>query len=222
MKSILQKSVNSKSKRLIDIATGALGIMLFSIIIFLTAIFIYITMGRPIFFVQTRPGLNEKLFKLWKFRTMKTPINGEEWLFSDGDRITPIGKIIRKYSIDELPQFWNLLKGDLSLVGPRPLLKEYLPVYTKRQRHRHDVKPGITGWAQINGRNKLSLSERRELDVWYVENWSIALDIKIIFKTMGQVITGKDVVVVSKMSSVDDQGFEDALSKKYWSKKNDN
>jgi sugar transferase EpsL len=222
MKSILQKSVNSKSKRLIDIATGALGIMLFSIIIFLTAIFIYITMGRPIFFVQTRPGLNEKLFKLWKFRTMKTPGNGEEWIFSDEDRITPIGKIIRKYSIDELPQFWNLLKGDLSLVGPRPLLKEYLPVYTKRQRHRHDVKPGITGWAQINGRNKLSLSERRELDVWYVENWSIALDIKIIFKTMGQVITGKDVVVVSKMSSVDDQGFEDALSKKYWSKKNDN
>ena len=222
MKSILQKRVNSKSKRLIDIATGALGIMLFSIIIFLTAIFIYITMGRPIFFVQTRPGLNEKLFKLWKFRTMKTPGNGEEWIFSDEDRITPIGKIIRKYSIDELPQFWNLLKGDLSLVGPRPLLKEYLPVYTKRQRHRHDVKPGITGWAQINGRNKLSLSERRELDVWYVENWSIALDIKIIFKTMGQVITGKDVVVVSKMSSVDDQGFEDALSKKYWSKKNDN
>ena len=222
MKSTLHKSVNSKSKRLIDIATGALGIMLFSIIIFLTAIFIYITMGRPIFFVQTRPGLNEKLFKLWKFRTMKTPGNGEEWIFSDEDRITPIGKIIRKYSIDELPQFWNLLKGDLSLVGPRPLLKEYLPVYTKRQRHRHDVKPGITGWAQINGRNKLSLSERRELDVWYVENWSIALDIKIIFKTMGQVITGKDVVVVSKMSSVDDQGFEDALSKKYWSKKNDN
>ena len=153
---------------------------------------------------------------------MKTPGNGEEWIFSDEDRITPIGKIIRKYSIDELPQFWNLLKGDLSLVGPRPLLKEYLPVYTKRQRHRHDVKPGITGWAQINGRNKLSLSERRELDVWYVENWSIALDIKIIFKTMGQVITGKDVVVVSKMSSVDDQGFEDALSKKYWSKQNDN
>lgn len=222
MKSTLHKGVNSKSKRLIDIATGVLGIILFSVIIFLTAIFIYITMGRPIFFVQTRPGLNEKLFKLWKFRTMKTPINGEEWLFSDGDRITPIGKIIRKYSIDELPQFWNLLKGDLSLVGPRPLLKEYLPVYTKRQRHRHDVKPGITGWAQINGRNKLSLSERRELDVWYVENWSIALDVKIIFKTIGQVIAGKDVMVVSKMSSVDDQGFEDALSKKYWSKKNDN
>jgi sugar transferase EpsL len=222
MKSTLHKSVNSKSKRLIDIATGVLGIILFSVIIFLTAIFIYITMGRPIFFVQTRPGLNEKLFKLWKFRTMKTPINGEEWLFSDGDRITPIGKIIRKYSIDELPQFWNLLKGDLSLVGPRPLLKEYLPVYTKSQRHRHDVKPGITGWAQINGRNKLSLSERRELDVWYVKNWSIALDVKIIFKTIGQVITGKDVMVVSKMSSVDDQGFEDALSKKYWSKKNDN
>jgi len=222
MKSILRKSVNSKLKRLIDIVTGLLGIVLFGTIILLTAIFIYMTMGRPIFFVQARPGLNEKLFKLWKFRTMKTPINGEEWLFSDGDRITPIGKIIRKYSIDELPQFWNLLKGDLSLVGPRPLLKEYLPVYTRRQRRRHDVKPGITGWAHINGRNKVTLSERRELDVWYVENWSIALDIKIIFKTMGQVITGKNVVVVSKMSSVDDQGFEDSLSKKYWNKKNDN
>jgi len=216
------ESVNSKSKRLLDIAAGVLGIMLFGVLVFLTAILIYITMGRPIFFVQTRPGLNEKLFKLWKFRTMRTPSDGEEWLFSDRDRITPIGRILRKYSIDELPQFLNLLKGDLSLVGPRPLLEEYLSVYTRRQRHRHDVKPGITGWAQVNGRNKLSLSERRELDVWYVENWSIVLDIRILFKTAGQVIAGKDVAVVSEMSSVDDQGFKDVLNKKYWSKKNDN
>jgi len=216
------KSVNSKLKRLIDITTGILGIIFFGLIIFLTAISIYITMGRPIFFVQTRPGLKEKLFKLWKFRTMKIPSSGEKWLFSDKERITSIGRIIRKYSIDELPQFWNLLKGDLSLVGPRPLLKEYLSVYTRRQKHRHDVKPGITGWAQINGRNKIMLSERRELDVWYVENWSIALDIKIIFISMWQVIRGKDVKVISKMSSVDDQGFEDSLNKKYWSKKNDN
>ena len=216
------KSVNSKLKRLIDITTGILCIILFGLIIFLTAISIYITMGRPIFFVQTRPGLKEKLFKLWKFRSMKIPSSDEKRLFSDKERITFIGKIIRKYSIDELPQFWNLLKGDLSLVGPRPLLKEYLPIYTRRQRHRHDVKPGITGWAQINGRNKIMLSERRELDVWYVENWSIALDIKIIFISISQVIRGKDVDVISKMSSVDDQGFEDSLNKKYWSKKNDN
>lgn len=216
------KSVNSKLKRLIDILAGILGIIFFGLIIILTAISIYITMGRPVFFVQSRPGLQEKLFKLWKFRTMKIPSSGEKWLLSDKERITFIGRIIRKYSIDELPQLWNLLKGDLSLVGPRPLLKEYLSVYTRRQKKRHDVKPGITGWAQINGRNKIMLSERRELDVWYVENWSIVLDIKIIFISMWQVITGKDVKVISKMSSVDDQGFEESLNKKYWSKKNDN
>jgi sugar transferase EpsL len=216
------KSVNSKLKRLIDITAGILGIIIFGLIIFLTAISIYITMGRPVFFVQSRPGLKEKLFKLWKFRSMKIPSSDEKRLFSDKERITSIGRIIRKYSIDELPQLWNLLKGDLSLVGPRPLLKEYLSVYTRRQKYRHDVKPGITGWAQINGRNKIMLSERRELDVWYVENWSIVLDIKIIFISMWQVIRGKDVKVISKMSSVDDQGFEDSLNKKYWSKKNDN
>lgn len=216
------KSVNSKLKRLIDILAGILGIIFFGLIIILTAISIYITMGRPVFFVQSRPGLQEKLFKLWKFRTMKIPSSGEKWLLSDKERITFIGRIIRKYSIDELPQLWNLLKGDLSLVGPRPLLKEYLSVYTRRQKKRHDVKPGITGWAQINGRNKIMLSERRELDIWYVENWSIALDIKIIFISIWQVIRGKNVNVISKMSSVDDQGFEESLNKKYWSKKNDN
>ena len=182
------KSVNSKLKRLIDITTGILGIILFGLIIFLTAISIYITMGRPIFFVQTRPGLKEKLFKLWKFRTMKMPSSGEKWLFSDKERITFIGKIIRKYSIDELPQFWNLLKGDLSLVGPRPLLKEYLPIYTRRQRHRHDVKPGITGWAQVNGLrgatpNPEIMKKRMEFDLWYLNNWSIWLDFYIILKT---------------------------------------
>lgn len=216
------KSVNSKLKRLIDILAGILGIIFFGLIIILTAISIYITMGRPVFFVQSRPGLQEKLFKLWKFRTMKIPSSGEKWLLSDKERITFIGRIIRKYSIDELPQLWNLLKGDLSLVGPRPLLKEYLSVYTRRQKKRHDVKPGITGWAQINGRNKIMLSERRELDIWYVENWSIALDIKIIFISIWQVIRGKNVNVISKMSSVDDQEFEESLNKKYWSKKNDN
>ena len=216
------KSVNSKLKRLIDILAGILGIIFFGLIIILTAISIYITMGRPVFFVQSRPGLQEKLFKLWKFRTMKIPSSGEKWLLSDKERITFIGRIIRKYSIDKLPQLWNLLKGDLSLVGPRPLLKEYLSVYTRRQKKRHDVKPGITGWAQINGRNKIMLSERRELDIWYVENWSIALDIKIIFISIWQVIRGKNVNVISKMSSVDDQEFEESLNKKYWSKKNDN
>jgi sugar transferase EpsL len=222
MKNLLKVNVSLKIKRVIDFSAGVVGIILFGIIISITSIVILFSMGKPIFFVQVRPGLNEKLFKLWKFRTMKNPGCGEEWLFSDGERITPIGKFLRKYSIDELPQLWNLLKGDMSLVGPRPLLKEYLSVYTKRQRHRHDVKPGITGWAQINGRNNLTLSERRELDIWYVENWSITLDLRIICKTIGQVLTGKNVKVVSKMSLVDDQGFANALNEKKWSKTNDN
>ena len=218
----LKVNASLKIKRVMDFVAGIIGILLFGIIISIVSIVILSSMGKPIFFVQVRPGLNEKLFKLWKFRTMRTPGFGEKWLFSDGERITSFGAFLRKYSIDELPQFWNLLKGDISLVGPRPLLKEYLSVYTKRQRRRHDVKPGITGWAQINGRNKLTLSERRELDVWYVENWSNTLDLKIIFKTIGQVLTGKDVKIVSEMSLVDDQGFENVLSKKTWSETDDN
>lgn len=201
----------SKIKRAMDIAGAIFGLSVFSPLIVGTAIAVRINMGSPVLFEQTRPGLNEKLFTLKKFRTMKNATKKELWFSSDIDRTTLLGKAMRKASIDELPQLWNVLKGDISLVGPRPLLKEYLTVYTEYQKHRHDVKPGLTGWAQVNGRNKLTLSQRRKLDVWYVENWSLLLDLWIIARTAKQVLFPKDVIPIAQMSDVDDQGFEAAL-----------
>ncbi len=172
---------------------------------------VWVTMGRPILFRQKRVGLDEELFEVLKFRTMAHPKPGSAWHGSDGQRVTPVGRFLRKSSIDELPQLMNVLKGDMSLVGPRPLLEAYLPVYTVRQRQRHQVRPGITGWAQVSGRNLLTLGQRRDLDAWYVENWSFLLDLRILGKTALQVVRGRGAVPVAKMSDVDDQGFEAAL-----------
>ena len=140
-------------------------------------------MGFPVIFKQERVGLNEKIFIFYKFRTMKSDLTSNE-----DSRITRLGKILRYSSLDEIPSFWNVLKGDISIVGPRPLLKEYLTLYSKNQKKRHDVKPGITGWAQVNGRNSISWKEKFKLDVWYVKNSSILLDIKILLKTVIKVI----------------------------------
>lgn len=145
-------------------------------------------MGRPIFFIQTRPGKNGKPFNLVKFRTMRQINEAEKDRSSDQERLTRIGKFLRSYSIDELPTFYNLLKGDLSLVGPRPLLMRYLTRYNSTQARRHEVKPGITGWAQVNGRNALSWEEKFDLDVWYVDNRCMALDLKILAMTLFKVI----------------------------------
>ena len=147
-----------------------------------------LTIRTPIFFKQKRPGLHNAPFTFYKFRTMTSEKDENGNLLSDKDRLTPFGALLRKTSLDELPSLWNVLKGDMSLVGPRPLLMEYLPLYSKEQMRRHEVKPGITGWAQINGRNAISWDEKFKLDVWYVDNQSIWLDTKILFITAWKVL----------------------------------
>ncbi|ATI53915.1 MULTISPECIES: sugar transferase [Bacillus cereus group] len=171
-------------KRLFDVCVSLLLLLLLSIVICIVAILVRIKLGSPILFKQERPGINGIPFYLYKFRTMTNEINGDGYWLPDEVRLTAFGKKLRKYSIDELPQLINVIKGDLSLVGPRPLLMEYLPLYSSKQAKRHNVKPGITGWAQINGRNLITWEEKFELDVWYVENYSFLLDLKIIVLTI--------------------------------------
>jgi len=144
-------------------------------------------------FVQNRPGLNQKIFSIFKFKTMRDTRDTDGKLLPDFERITPLGKTIRKLSLDELPQLWNVVLGEMSFVGPRPLLPEYLPLYSEEQNKRHQVKPGITGWAQVNGRNALSWQEKFKLDVYYRENQSFVMDLKILIKTVGKVILPKDI-----------------------------
>lgn len=174
-------------KRAMDILISlvAMAILLPSMIII--SVLIYFKLGSPIFFTQERPGLNGKVFKMIKFRSMLnlTDKNGE--LLSDADRLTKFGKVLRSISVDELPELINVLKGDMSIVGPRPLLVDYLPLYNEHQSTRHNVRPGITGWAQINGRNNISWEKKFELDVWYIENQSLLLDFKIILMTVRKV-----------------------------------
>ena len=175
-------------KRLFDLFIIVfLSPIIFPIIVIIILIFIKET-GFPIFFKQSRPGFNKKIFSILKFRSMTDELDKEGVLLSDEFRITKFGKILRSTSLDELPSLWNVLKGDMSLVGPRPLLEEYLPLYSNEQARRHEVKPGITGWAQVNGRNGISWSQKFKFDVWYVDNHTIWLDIKIICITIKKVI----------------------------------
>lgn len=180
-------------KRLLDLISSILLLILLSPIILFTAVLVTVKLGTPVLFKQKRPGLNEKPFYLYKFRTMTDERDRYGNLLSDKIRLTPAGQFLRKYSLDELPQLINVLKGDLSLVGPRPLLMEYLPLYTKEQAKRHLVKPGITGLSQISGRNTLSWEEKFKLDVWYVQNQSFLLDLKILWRTVYKVIQTEGV-----------------------------
>ncbi len=175
-------------KRLFDILLSALVLILLSPLMAITAIFIIMDVGFPIFFTQIRPGYRGNLFKIYKFRSMKDIETKKGMQTPDIKRLTSFGLLIRSTSIDELPSLWNVFIGDMSLVGPRPLLVEYLPLYSKEQARRHNVKPGITGWAQVNGRNTLSWPERFEMDVWYVDNHSLFLDLKILFMTVKKVL----------------------------------
>ena len=175
-------------KRLFDILFSALVLIFLSPLIAITAIFVIIDLGFPIFFTQVRPGYKGNLFKIYKFRSMKDIVNRNGMQTPDIERLATFGLFIRSSSIDELPSLWNVFIGDMSLVGPRPLLVEYLPLYNKEQARRHDVKPGITGWAQINGRNTLSWREKFELDVWYVDNHTFFLDLKILLMTIKKVL----------------------------------
>lgn len=176
------------TKRLFDIFVSALALLLLSPVIAIVAWQIRRKLGSPVLFRQIRPGLNGKPFEMIKFRTMRDAVDASGNQLPDIERMTPFGCLLRSSSLDELPELWNVLKGDMSLVGPRPLLMEYLPLYSPEQYRRHDVRPGVTGWAQINGRNALGWDEKFKLDVWYVENHSMWLDLKILFLTIKKVI----------------------------------
>lgn len=181
------------TKRLIDILAALLGlIFLFPIIMLVTSALTISNRGKPFFF-QKRPGKNERIFKIIKFKTMNDRTDSEGNLLPDADRLTPIGKFVRKTSLDEIPQLINVLKGDMSLVGPRPLLPEYLPLYNKEQARRHEVRPGITGWAQVNGRNAISWKQKFEYDVWYVDHLSFWLDLKILLLTIKKVFVREGI-----------------------------
>ena len=180
-------------KRCFDLSFSLIGLLLIVPILLTLSILIKKYMGSPIIFKQFRPGINGIPFNFYKFRTMKNRRHKNGKSLSDEDRLTTLGKFLRKMSLDELPSLWNVLKGDMSLVGPRPLLMEYLPLYSEKQMIRHKIKPGITGWAQINGRNTISWEEKFELDIWYVQNQSFWLDLKIIFMTIWKVLKQEGV-----------------------------
>ena len=173
-------------KRIIDVVGAISALVVFAPLMFVVALLVRAKLGAPVFYRQDRVGLHEKVFRLWKFRTMTDARDAAGRLLPDGDRLTPFGLRIRRWSLDELPQLFNVLGGSLSLVGPRPLLVRYLPRYTPEQRRRHLIKPGITGLAQVSGRNGLSWDERFALDVQYVDNWSVWLDIRILLRTVLQ------------------------------------
>ncbi|MED0654827.1 sugar transferase [Anoxybacillus geothermalis] len=175
-------------KRSFDFVVSFIALIILSPVMLATAILVRYKLGSPILFKQQRPGLHGKPFYLYKFRTMTDERDENGKLLPDHLRLTSFGKFLRKYSLDELPQLFNVLKGDISLVGPRPLLMEYLELYTPEQARRHEVKPGITGWAQVNGRNAISWEEKFKLDVWYVDNRTFWLDIKILFLTVIKVL----------------------------------
>jgi len=180
-------------KRGFDLIAAAIGLIVLAPAIGLTALLILFRLGRPVLFRQQRPGLGGRLFQNLKFRSMDNARDASGQLLSDARRISGFGAFLRRTSLDELPELWNVLRGDMSIVGPRPLLPEYLPLYDSRQTRRHDVRPGLTGWAQINGRNELTWEQRLEFDVWYVEHWSFRLDLRIILLTVAYVLRGQGI-----------------------------
>ncbi|WP_279614548.1 sugar transferase [Vibrio toranzoniae] len=191
-------------KRIFDFIASLFGFVFLSPLFLLLTIYLYfVNNGKPFFF-QERPGKNEKKFKIIKFKTMNDKVDFEGDLLPMGDRITPIGAFMRKASLDEIPQLINVIKGDMSLIGPRPLLVEYLPMYTKKQQKRHAVRPGVTGWAQVNGRNFVTLKDKLAMDVWYVENASLKLDFVILLKTIKKIIIRSDVAHVEAKITKDD------------------
>jgi sugar transferase EpsL len=193
-------------KRLLDIIGAIVLIVLVAPLLLIIATAIRITMGRPVLFRQMRPGLNERLFTCLKFRTMNHACDREGRLLRDEERMTPLGRWLRQTSLDELPQLWNILRGDLSFVGPRPLFVRYLPHYTQEERRRHSVRPGLTGWAQIHGRNSVPFERRLELDVWYVDHRSFWLDARVLLSTAWMVVrqhgVGADAGALDELRTV--------------------
>ncbi|RDW22407.1 sugar transferase [Oceanobacillus arenosus] len=198
-------------KRALDVFTSLTLIIIFLPILLIVAIMVRIALGAPVLFKQQRPGLNGKPFYLYKFRTMTNALDPNGQLLSDEQRITALGMFLRKYSLDELPQLFNVLKGEMSLVGPRPLLMEYLALYTEEQRLRHTVRPGITGWAQINGRNAITWEEKFNLDIWYVNNQHFLLDLKILVLTIVKVLKREGIRSEDSVSMMKFTGKKEVL-----------
>ena len=203
-------------KRFFDFCIALVALLLIGWFLIIVAIWLHFAnKGAGAFFLQERPGKDAKIFKVIKFKTMTDERDADGNLLLDEKRLTKIGRLVRSLSIDELPQLINVLKGDMALIGPRPLLVQYLPLYTKEQSRRHEVRPGITGWAQVHGRNLLVLSKKFEYDVWYVDNLSLGLDLKIIYLTIMNVINRSDIGEgAGNMQEVDDLGFMDRLKRK--------
>ena len=201
-------------KRLLDFILSLIGFIILFPIFVMTTFTLFIMNGGKPFFTQQRPGKKEKIFKIVKFKTMNDKKDKAGNLLSDADRLTKIGKFIRKASLDEIPQLLNVIKGDMSLIGPRPLVTAYLPLYSEDQRRRHDVRPGITGWAQINGRNLLCFSKKFEYDVWYVDHLSFNLDLKILVMTIQNVLSKKNIGEgAMEMNDVDDLNFGNKMKR---------
>lgn len=191
------------AKRAIDMLGAFVGLTLLSPVFVATALALLVSQGRPVFFRQHRPGLHGELFSIVKFRTMRSPRPDEVWYASDPQRVTRLGRFLRRSSLDELPELWNVLRGEMSLVGPRPLLVEYLPNYTHVEARRHDMRPGVTGWAVVNGRQAVPFEERFKLDVWYVDHWSLGLDFQILFRTIAQVVRRTDATAAQSLDDID-------------------
>ncbi|HAT4252910.1 sugar transferase [Clostridium perfringens] len=203
----MNKNIQYFIKRIFDIIASLGGLIVFSPIIIVVAILVRVNLGSPILFTQDRVGKNDKIFKMMKFRTMKDGIDKYGKLLPDSERLTNFGKILRSTSLDELPELINILKGDMSLIGPRPLLIEYLPLYSEEQKRRHNVLPGLTGWAQVNGRNSISWGEKFKLDVYYVNNWSLGLDLKIFFLTFYKLFNREGINQDGESTVEDFNGF---------------
>jgi lipopolysaccharide/colanic/teichoic acid biosynthesis glycosyltransferase len=203
------RSIQLTLKRLLDIFVSLVGLIVLSPVFLLISILVYFKLGSPIFFIQKRPGENENIFQMIKFRTMLDAKDKKGNLLADKKRLTSFGKFLRSASLDELPELINVLKGEMSLVGPRPLLVEYLPLYNDYQARRHEIRPGITGLAQINGRNTISWEDKFEYDVKYIENFSLLLDLKIIFKTFFKVFKREDINNDSQVTMTKFKGNQD-------------
>jgi len=191
----LNQRHNPRARRICDLAIAALALAVSAPLLAAIAGAIRLTLGHPVLFRQTRPGHLGKAFTLYKFRTMRETVNARGLPLPDRDRLHPLGSFLRRSSLDELPELWNVLRGDMSLVGPRPLLMKYLPFYTDEERIRFTVRPGITGWAQVNGRNAAGWDDRLRKDIWYVRNRSLLLDLKILWMTVAKVASGEQVIV---------------------------
>jgi sugar transferase EpsL len=203
-----QAGITFAAKRAFDIGVATVGLGLTLPITLATAAMVRATMGAPVLFRQQRPGRDGKPFQLIKFRTMRDATDASGRRLPDADRLTAIGRLLRASSLDELPQLWNVLRGDMSLVGPRPLLMQYLSRYNARQKRRHEVLPGITGWAQVHGRNAVRWEQKFELDVWYVENWSPVLDLRILWRTCREVLSRRGVAAAGHATMPEFQGTD--------------